>query len=340
MVDFQTIILEKAFAYYREHGFPYVAYTDGELWEMMLRLTQVRTHLEARQRGFLSSSQVTTTAEGALAGMHIPYQFHRHIWDSYAEGMCSPMQAFSDDVKLKKALRLAYEKTNTVAPHQLRNKLKIVSFTQMCSNFRPAVAFNLMYEFLPKGGTVFDPCAGYGGRLTAALAHMLTGHCAGYECTDPQPLTVRANKKLASFFTQSPKVLHHSTPIEETKIEHTDHSLAMTSPPYFRKEVYDTGASNHLQSRARYGDYAEWRNVFLVALCAKMQKAVRRGSYVLINIQDVNIKGVKIPLVADTISTAGKIGLRHVKTMDMGFAGFGKGLAKKKTEAVLVFQKT
>lgn len=189
------------------------------------------------------------------------------------------------------------------------------------SNFRPVVARDLCLLF--EARTMFDPCAGWGGRLLGATA----AGCAYYG-VDASVETVEGLQRMSDDLNAGATIRHAA--VEDVQVEQFV-DLAFTSPPYFDAERYSDCPE---QSWVRYGTYPKWRDGFLGPLCERMVQAVRSGGYVALNIQDVR----RLPLVLDAKTFFDHLGVRPVVEYQYVLSSIaGKG---EKTEPILVYRKT
>ena len=126
-------------------------------------------------------------------------------------------------------------------------------------------------RYLPKDrdGIVFDPCAGWGGRLLGSLCVNRTGH-VHYYGVDPEKrnkfayegLERRINVwlkreltgKRSSTIYYRPFEAFIKTPAAKKLFGRCD--LVITSPPYFDAEIYDP--QNAKQSGNKYATYEQW----------------------------------------------------------------------------------
>jgi len=164
--------------------------------------------------------------------------------------------------------------------------------------------------------SVLDPCGGWGDRLFAALALGLR-----YVCTDPTPAVHAAYDAMladvAAAGVDTTRVTHVVAPFEDVPLDDPRlaglFDLVMTSPPYFRLEVYSTDA-NQSVTRAenansaaspRYDGpmqfvstddveelpvLAAWCRDFLFPLAANALARLRSGGHLVLAVNDY--KGV------------------------------------------------
>lgn len=328
-----------AFRHYRMAGFPYPPATAVDRWQGLFDVAEATVAIQAPQPALFAEYEVTTL-ELDGSGTSVANSFHKHIWDSHAVGMRSPVAAFADDVALRKAIRLAYETTGKITDTSLRNKLKIVNGTQMCSNFRP-VAARAIYQryYTGKAPYVLDPSAGYGGRLLGFIAAGLPG--ATYVGVDPSWKSFLANTAMAEFYGVKERAIMHCAAIEDIPpdlhgLKPGSFDMAFSSPPYFAKEIYGPEPN---QSHARYPEYSQWLAGFMAPMLRTCWRYVRAGGVLALNVANIKVKEVTYPLQEDTIMMASAAGWQHAETLHMRFSGFGKGLDKFKVEPIYVFRK-
>jgi len=155
-------------------------------------------------------------------------------------------------------------------------------------------------KFLPKEGEgiVFDPCAGWGGRLLGSLCVNRTGH-VHYHGVDPERrnkdaydgLTRRINvwlkreltgKRFATLYYR-PFEVFIKTQAAQKLFGRCD--LVMTSPPYFDAEIYNT--RNAKQSSNKYATYEQWRTQFYRPLMKGAFDLLKAGGVFVLNIANV-----------------------------------------------------
>jgi len=183
--------------------------------------------------------------------------------------------------------------------------------------FRPTVARFLYERYCPPGGLVWDPCAGYGGRLVGGLAAGVR-----YLGTDVEQATVNGNLELAEVLGASDRVGVICCPAEEFTPP-ADVQMVFTSPPYFHQERYQGGE----QTWRSYSTVGEWLEGFL--------RPIIRSSLVapvlVLNIADVS----KIPLVEHTKMVAQEEGWVLSETLKMPLASLNRRRAE---EPILIFR--
>ena len=204
--------------------------------------------------------------------------------------------------------------------------------TQPAVNFPPLTA-RLLYEKCTdhieqdEPLNIYDPSAGWGGRILGAMASMKRIHYIG---TDPNTnnyipeLGKTRYEYVADFFNEhgletnpfweEPKNTYH---VFQEGSEHIgDHpdfqqykgklDFAFTSPPYFDREQY---SDDDAQSFKSYPLYHDWRDNFLRPTLENAFNSLKSDRYLLWNIADIRIStAVFYPLEQDSIDVIESLG--------------------------------
>jgi hypothetical protein len=311
-------IIEAAFCHYREAGFPYPALP---LYEQMEQVNKIARAIEND-----STSPV---------GTHVADTYHRHRFSCRAGRQRTMTESFTNDVSLRKAIRLAVSNGMSAAG-MLSHSLRIVNGTQACTNFRPVIAGVLYRRFAEHGGIVVDPCAGFGGRLLGWFASRIGGRYIG---TDPSTPTHEANvRMIAALGIVGAEV--HRLPFEDAPVElfggAGTASFIFTSPPYFTKEHY---SGDPEQSCNRYATIGDWERGFLRVLLEKSAELAKPGAHIAINIDDVKIGTVEYPLQEMTKACAAHAGLELVGTEVLKLTSITNSEEYDASEPIFIFRK-
>ena len=331
MIDFtDEDEIQAGFDYFRKFGFPYPNLPLYEIIHIFRKLQVAKAKINKRKPN-LFNTKVRVIEVQPIGDIQLAVYFHPHIWESHAVGMRSSIQSFNIDKSLRKVMVLCMKHCGEITENNVRNFLRLVNGTQICSNFRPTVA-KAVYDYF-KPHNVLDMSAGYGGRLLGFLA----SNCKGtYTGVDPSKKSCAGNMKIAKVFGVEDRVNIFCSPFEDVgylpKVD-----LAFTSTPYFAKEIYEQ--NNPKQSRERYPEYKDWLKCFLKPMMKKVRIVLNQKGIMALNIADVKIGKNKYPLVKDTVRIAQHVGFDLVDQLEMAFSGFGKGLSKQKTEPIFVFKR-
>jgi ParB-like nuclease family protein len=138
--------------------------------------------------------------------------------------------------------------------------------------FPALLARDLYDEHVPAGGTVLDPCHGWGGRMLGFLLSEKAAHYIGFD-TDKKTLdgVQTMFRDLEPFAAGSKTFKTLCVPFEEAKLDKASVDFALTSPPYFNTEKY----GGELSSWRRYETLEAWVAGFYKPLLTKTASALR-----------------------------------------------------------------
>lgn len=315
----EKTILDSAFGYYRATGFPY---------------KQLELHVQMQELNKLRAMPHGDALINSTLAYDVADTWHKHRFHAHAKAKNSPVEAFNNDKKLRKALRMTLEqgaiKTGWFG------MLSLVSNTQACANFRPAFAKYLYTKYCAKKAPrVLDTSTGYGGRMLGWFCSFDRGE---YHGIDPSTATHAANTEMAKALGFDSRVTLINEPAEDVTLRARYFDIAFTSPPYFRKEEY---CDEETQSWIRYPEADSWREGFLRPMLALQFRALRKNAYSIINIADVNIGSKTVPLADWTVEDAREVGFEFVERLQFPMtrrlgANMDEGVA---SEPVFVFKR-
>lgn len=234
-------------------------------------------------------------------------------------------EVWYDDAKLSKAIRFQLDHGDPVLPGRVLRAVTMNCRTP--SVFKPTTA-RFIYETLcPKGGKVWDPCAGYGGRLLGAMAAGVQ-----YVGTDVEPETVDGNQRLHQEVVpdgSAEVILERAELFDPGSVD-----LVFTSPPYFDRERYSGSAD---QSWVRHGgSLDEWFDGFLVPVIRTAFKSLSPGGRLVLNVADLKERQEVLPVVAQTVARTVAEGFEHEATWQMPLSRLNRARA---SEPLLVFRR-
>ena len=169
---------------------------------------------------------------------------------------------------------------------RLRQRACIFSGCWVLS-FQPLVAAALLRRFGGAGGTVYDPCAGWGGRMLGAMAAGARKYIGCEPATRTHAGLCALARELAavggtSHGTSMAMVCElHRSGCEDVAVAAESVDVALTSPPYFNLELYDDEPS---QSHVRYSTPRWWEEQWLRRLFARVFAALKPRGAFLINV--------------------------------------------------------
>jgi hypothetical protein len=220
-----------------------------------------------------------------------------------------------------------------------------ISYCQVAVNFPPLTAKYIWDKYTDdfekdKPIIVWDPSAGWGGRLLGALA-VPTRKKLLYLANDPNTdhnvkddgtkyhtvykffknevfarTVAAASGEIADFeFWQlGSEVMQFDPKFQQYKGKI---SVVFTSPPYFAKEAYSQDAT---QSYKKFSNYDIWKEGFLYETLKTAVEWLRPGGYIAWNIADAAFDGEMLHLEQDSIDILTKLGMEHKDTLKMTLA--------------------
>lgn len=284
-----------------------------------------RSQYELDRLGRLTTRLVEDRIEPwSPVGCGLCGQFFPNRYKASAGRWESAFEAWHKEDKLRYAIRFQLRQGDPVTPHRVLRAVTMGHRTP--SVFRPSVARFIYQTYCPPGGTVWDPCSGYGGRLLGAY---LAG--VNYVGTDVEGETIAGNERLAEYLGYKPSL--HCCPAESFSPPPVD--LVFTSPPYFDRERYSTGEN---QSWVRHGTSVDsWLEGFLRPVVVSSYKVLPKGGHLILNIADLRVNGKLVtPLVPLTTGVAQGEGFDLVATHQMPLARLNRAEA---SEPILVFKR-
>ena len=272
--------------------------------------------------------------------MQAANRFHPRRFDVVAGGGKTARDAFNDDTVLGHAVEWSVS-TGVAVGEQWPGNLAITHGTQVANNFRPGFAAYLYRKYCPRGGTVLDTSAGWGGRIVGALASGVVEHYVGI---DPAIETQAGNQAMLEAFGITGRFRLIVDAAEDVDLDAEGLSgacdFAFTSPPYFSVERY---SDDEKQSFKRYETPIKWRDGFLFPLLRQHFAALKPGSYNVINIDNVRVpKFGDVPLLQwtkDAASSAGFDFVSNERSLGLPSSDAGQSDENVSDEPVMVFRK-
>lgn len=251
--------------------------------------------------------------------------FFPHRYRTSWRGTRSAYELWHLDDNLKSAIRFQLEHGDPVRPHRV-----LRAVTMRCRTpavFRPVVAKHLYSTLCPAGGRVWDPCAGWGGRLMGAAAAGVA-----YVGTDVEPETVEGNRGLAEALghDQVEVVLHEAQTFDVPPVD-----LVFTSPPYFDVEHYGTSDG---QSFRAFDSFDTWLDGFLGPLVERAWGALESGGVLALNVAQIQTRSDVLDLPGEASRISKNRGFKHERTLWMPLARLNRS-PEKAREPILVFRR-
>ena len=257
-------------------------------------------------------------------------------------GSNSLKDRFLNDVKLKRAINICFkyrDGNNLASPTALRRALELVTGENV-QNFKALNARAIVEHLCPvMWGNVYDYSAGYGGRMLGITTSNMRYN---YRCIDPNTETITNLTYLSNVIKEAVGNTANISCAVSEEYQTTDIDLAFSSPPYFNLEKY---SDEPTQCMVRYTTLEEWFDGYVVPTMQNIHNGLNSDGIFATNIADYKSYGNKEYKVVDEwISTAEKIGFKHISTIKMMLntrpgVGNDKVAGREKFEGVYVFTK-
>lgn len=208
----------------------------------------------------------------------------------------------------------------------IRRAVFMVGGLPNSSFYRPHFAKQIIELTGISHGTLYDPCAGWGGRMLGTVA-------AGWEyhACEPNEQTHANLMRMAEFLG-----IQHRVNIQCCGAEHNtlqqQYDVVLTSPPYFNLEVYCDDKS---QCYHQYHTYSKWEQQWLVPLIEHSLQHVNVDGISAWNVMDFG----KNSLVQAVTQTHNHMGWQLHSTL--GFKSPLNNIRKlKRKDVTYVFKKS
>lgn len=206
----------------------------------------------------------------------------------------SVYDAWSIEKQLYEAVSLLQKRGSKLNCNNVRN---LLSFTHRApTNFRPVVAKYIIDNYCPMFGTIYDPCAGWGGRLFGFCKSI----ASRYIGIDVELKTVDGLRNLYAdiepHLDQSKEVFLYCKKTQEY-IPKDKVDLVFTSPPYFKAEIYSESLN---QSCNEFPTYDAWICGFLLPMIKNSYQCLNDDGYIALCVGDYTCRKKVYPIVQDT----------------------------------------
>jgi len=172
--------------------------------------------------------------------------------------------------KLEKVLRWNRKSHSTPYMSEIKRGIYFNYGLPKSTMFRPQLAKMIVTNFRSK--RVFDPCAGWGGRMLGSVS---AG--AEYVAFEPNTETYNGLLKLATFLGIDSKVrIIKDSALEMNNYDIGLFDIVLTSPPYYDLEIYSHELT---QSINNCDNYNNWVESFLIPLVKLSQSILKEDGW-------------------------------------------------------------
>lgn len=240
---------------------------------------------------------------------NVTTHFFPHFWSSSRKGYNPPSAAWRPGnlTVLREVINNIWDSKNLVNIHLLLKTLpkEMKDFT-VVSLFKPWIASHVYDRYLPNGGTIIDPCIGWGGRFMGTWGRRI--NYIGY---DLNLAAVDSVKELAHFAKHRINMPAEFYNADSSTVQFADGDLLFTSPPYDDTELYAGIDSKKTITKPILDNIFNFKGMIALNLPQRLESMC--------------------------LEVAKKHGRRHLETLKMRTASV---MGRKKTyEPILVFER-
>lgn len=247
-------------------------YDPAELMDDWLRLQNTRR--------FKNGSQFKP-------GMKLCQHFCDNFWHIENRAGQSFARAWQDPVIMQRVLDWGRQGMSQLWLSWIRRAVFLTAGLANSSFYRPHFALQLIRQHGAATGTLYDPCAGWGGRMLGTAA-------AGwhYHACEPNPDTHRNLDRMIQFLG-----LQHQVSIRAQTAETFDVGgigavdIVLTSPPYFNLEVYNQDRQQCYNQHTTYADWSQHWYQPLIQHCLDNLKTDGISAWNVMNFQKHDLVG-------------------------------------------------
>ena len=183
-------------------------------------------------------------------GIKLCQHFFPNFWDIRNDkGVCF-RDAWMDTALMESVLDWGRKSMSQLWLSWIRRAVYMRAGLPNSSFYRPHFSKQICQMTGKREGRLFDPCAGWGGRMLGTVANGWK-----YVGCEPNTETYLNLRRLVRFLEIEDQVTLHNMPAEECWKAGPIFDVVLTSPAYFNLEVY---TDDSRQSYNRHNSYADW----------------------------------------------------------------------------------
>lgn len=190
-------------------------------------------------------------------GMKLCQHFFPNFWDIEDKNGKSFASCWNDFEVMDKVRLWGLSSMSQLWLSWIRRAVYMAGGLPNSSFYRPHFSKQIIEMTGITKGTLYDPCAGWGGRMLGTVASGWN-----YHACEPNVETYNNLLRLIDFLGVQEKVALSNT-VAEKNVLTQEYDVVLTSPPYFNLEVY-TQTSD--QSYADHSTFCEWDSQWLKPL--------------------------------------------------------------------------
>lgn len=290
--------------------------------------TNVELHTDWER---LKSVKKFKTGSQWKPGLKLCQHFCPNFFDIETKNGKSFSKIWHDPVIMDKVRLWGLEKMSGLYISWIRRAVYMASGMHNPSFYRPHLSKQIIFSTQQPNGILFDPCAGWGGRMLGTVA-------AGWKYIGCEPNLETYNNllRMINFLGIHDSVNLYNTTYEDfdkTSIEKVD--VVLTSPPYFDIEIYNPN-DNTTQSYLKYSDYKSWMKEWYLPMIKTNLSILKEDGLSCYNVMNGRCEDI----VEKTIEVHQNAGMTLVNQLgiDSPFKNYKKKL--NKLDLTYVFKNT
>tara|TARA_R110000868_G_scaffold386208_1_gene654389 strand:- start:311 stop:1327 length:1017 start_codon:yes stop_codon:yes gene_type:complete len=211
---------------------------------------------------WLKNETVFKTGSQYKPGLKLCQHFCSNFFDIETKKGKSFVKAWNDPELMDKVRLWGLSKMSALYLSWIRRAVYMASGMHNPSFYRPHLSKQIILSTQKTEGILFDPCAGWGGRLLGTVASGWK-----YIGCEPNIETYTNLMRMVTFLNIEDKVTLYNIPYEDLDLESVEKvDIVLTSPPYFDIEIY---ASNTNQSYQKYSEYNNWMDNWYIPMITR-----------------------------------------------------------------------
>lgn len=248
-------------------------------------------------------------------GMKLCQHFFPNFWDIKNNKNVSFADCWANKELMEDVLQWGKKSMSQLWMSWIRRAVFMRAGLPNSSFYRPHFSRQIIHNSKVENGILFDPCAGWGGRLLGAVS-------AGWNYVGCEPNVETYNNllKLVEFLNIEDSVTLYNIPAENfdyTSLKNVD--IILTSPPYFNLEIYTEDIT---QSYHKHDNFDTWTTLWLEPLIENCQSMLKSNGLSCWNVMNFG----KIDLATKVVDYHIKLGYTCNYTL-----GFNSPIANIRT---------
>lgn len=279
--------------------------TTNELMAIDYRYSYTDAELMADWNALKKTRQFKTGAQ-FKPGMKLCQHFFPNFWNIQNNNGLSFADCWKDYELMDKVRKWGKEGMSQLWLSWIRRAVFMAGGLPNSSFYRPHFSRQIILESKFDTGLLFDPCAGWGGRMLGTVS-------AGWHYVGCEPNIETYNNlvKLIEFLDIKDSVTLLNIPAENFDYKSLNKvEIILTSPPYFNLEVYN---DEETQSYNKHNTYQSWVTNWLEPLILNSTSTLKEDGLSCWNAMNFN----KCPMATDVIDIHNK--LNYTVKYTLGF---------------------